>query len=181
MLVHPVRKSGGREGAKDRTSATAVRNAGRLDPLAGRCVYRSIKNEAAHAQDVTLAITRRCDSLRGRVRHSSNLRSQIPGLPAKVGLGWQHILRVQVYILGSVPSSSGGTSRHVLGQSILAPRVFQITNRAAVDDDVTVGNFVLLLRVADVECAFVRGRCVDLGRAGAVALGMGGTDRVIVQ
>lgn len=28
---------------------------------------------------------------------------------------------------------------------------------------------------------FVRGRCVDLGRAGAVALGMGGTARVSVQ
>lgn len=28
---------------------------------------------------------------------------------------------------------------------------------------------------------FVRGRCVDLGRAGAVALGMGGTARVMVQ
>lgn len=67
------------------------------------------------------------------------------------------------------------------GQSVLATRVFQITNRAAVDDDDTSGNFVPLLRVADVECAFVRGRCVDLGRAGAVALGMGGTDRVIVQ
>lgn len=28
---------------------------------------------------------------------------------------------------------------------------------------------------------FVRGRCVDLGRAGAIALGMGGTARVSVQ
>lgn len=112
------------------------------------------QNEAAHAQDVTLAIARRCDSVRGRVRHGADLRSQIPGLPAKVGLGWQHILRVQVYILGSVPGSSGGTSRHVLGQSVLAPRLFQITNRAAVDDDgVTFGSFVLLLRIADVECA----------------------------
>lgn len=28
---------------------------------------------------------------------------------------------------------------------------------------------------------YVRGRCVDLGRAGAIALGMGGTARVSVQ
>ncbi|MGY4333366.1 hypothetical protein ACVWWG_007783 [Bradyrhizobium sp. LB7.2] len=51
-------------------------------------------------------------------------------------------------------AAAAGTSRHVLGQSVLAPRVFQMTNRAAVDDDddVTFG-FVLLLRIADVECA----------------------------
>jgi rare lipoprotein A len=38
----------------------------------------------------------------------------------------------------------------------------------------------ILAKVTD-RGPFVRGRCVDLGRAGAIAIGMGGTARVSVQ
>lgn len=38
-----------------------------------------------------------------------------------------------------------------------------------------------IVAVVNDRGPFVRGRCVDLGRAGAVAIGMGGTARVSVQ
>lgn len=44
-----------------------------------------------------------------------------------------------------------------------------------------LGNGRVIRAVVSDRGPFVRGRCVDLGRAGAIALGMGGTARVSVQ
>ncbi|MET4307958.1 septal ring lytic transglycosylase RlpA family protein [Bradyrhizobium sp. RT4b] len=49
---------------------------------------------------------------------------------------------------------------------------------------VTITNLVngrMIVAVVTDRGPFVRGRCVDLGRAGADAIGMGGTARVSVQ
>lgn len=44
-----------------------------------------------------------------------------------------------------------------------------------------LGNGRSIRAVVNDRGPYVRGRCVDLGRAGAIALGMGGTARVGVQ
>jgi rare lipoprotein A len=44
-----------------------------------------------------------------------------------------------------------------------------------------LGNGRSIRAVVNDRGPFVAGRCVDLGRAGAIALGMGGTARVSVQ
>jgi len=44
-----------------------------------------------------------------------------------------------------------------------------------------LGNGRSIRAVVNDRGPFVRGRCVDLGRAGAIALGMGGTARVNVE
>lgn len=44
-----------------------------------------------------------------------------------------------------------------------------------------LGNGRLIRARVNDRGPFVRGRCVDLGRAGARALGMGGTARVVVE
>lgn len=66
-----------------------------------------------------------------------------------------------------------------------AHRPFTVAHRTRpLGSFVTVTNLnngrAILARVTD-RGPFVRGRCVDLGRAGANAIGMGGTARVSVQ
>lgn len=53
-----------------------------------------------------------------------------------------------------------------------------------VGSSVTITNLAngrAIVAVVTDRGPFVRGRCVDLGRAGAIAIGMGGTARVSVQ
>lgn len=70
--------------------------------------------------DAPLANPGQCGDPGDRLGYSPNLRSQPPRLPSEMGVGWQHLFRMRLYVMGSVPSVGDRTFRDVRGEPVLA-------------------------------------------------------------
>lgn len=70
--------------------------------------------------DAPLANSGQCGDPGDRLGYSPNLRSQPPRLPSEMGVGWQHLFRMRLYVMGSVPSDDDRTCRDVRGEPLLA-------------------------------------------------------------
>lgn len=79
--------------------------------------------------DAPLAIPGQCGDPGDRLGYSPNLRSQLPRLPSEMGVGWQHLFRMRLYVMGSVPSDDDRTCRDVRGEPLLAGTAAEAISR----------------------------------------------------
>lgn len=79
--------------------------------------------------DAPLAIPGQCGDAGDHLGYSPNLRSQLPRLPSEMGVGWQHLFRMRLYVMGSVPSDDDRTCRDVRGEPLLAGTAAEAISR----------------------------------------------------